>query len=219
MPSCFLSALYPKVTVLVNINFAPPSHKTKHIQREGEQIFSFSFLIRLYGYYSVANHRDLSAQVQIFENVGICVDFKDFFILLFVKKEKQNERTYYMNEYEKFFLKSPYIFSKTTHTLYFYKLYKFMKICYNCFQQLFEFHQIIKHFYNKFFVKFTQILFIICPSFLKIFSKIFKIYPNFFQIFIRFFFFFSKLQQILFKTNKFFKFSLYFLDSESFIEI
>ncbi len=50
--------------------------------------------------------------------------------------------------YEKFFLKFPYIFSKTTLGLYFYKSYKFMKICYNCFQHLSEFHQIIKHFYN-----------------------------------------------------------------------
>ncbi len=39
-----------------------------------------------------------------------------------------------MNEYEKFFLKFPYIVSKTTLRLYLYKLYKFMKICYNNFQ-------------------------------------------------------------------------------------
>ncbi len=53
-----------------------------------------------------------------------------------------------MNENEKFFLKFPYIFSKTTFSLCFYKLYKFMKICYNRFQHLSEFHQIFKHFYN-----------------------------------------------------------------------
>ncbi len=53
-----------------------------------------------------------------------------------------------MNEWEQFFLKFRYIFSKTTLRLYFYKLYKFMKICYDCFQHLAEFRQIIKHFYN-----------------------------------------------------------------------
>ncbi len=40
-----------------------------------------------------------------------------------------------MNEYEKFFLKLPDIFSKTTLSLYFYKPYKFIKICYNCFSR------------------------------------------------------------------------------------
>ncbi len=53
-----------------------------------------------------------------------------------------------MNKYEKFFLKFPYTFAKTTFSLYFYNLYKVMKICYNRFQILSEFHQIIKHFYN-----------------------------------------------------------------------
>ncbi len=53
-----------------------------------------------------------------------------------------------MDKYKKFFLKFPYIFSKTTLSLYFYKLYKFMKIYYNRFQHLFKFNKIIKHFYN-----------------------------------------------------------------------
>ncbi len=74
---------------------------------------------------------DLSAHVQIY------VDFEDFFLLLFMKKQKQNESIYYMGKYEKFLLKFPYIFSKTTFSLYFYKLYKFMKIYY-CFQRLFK---------------------------------------------------------------------------------
>ncbi len=42
-----------------------------------------------------------------------------------MKKQKQNESIYNMNEYEKFSLQFPYIFSKTTLSLYFYKLYKF----------------------------------------------------------------------------------------------
>ncbi len=46
-----------------------------------------------------------------------------------------------MNEYEKIFLKFPYMFSKTTLSLYLYKLY-------NRVQHRSEFHQIIKHFYN-----------------------------------------------------------------------
>ncbi len=64
---------------------------------------------------------------------------------------------------------------------------------------------------NKFFVKYTQILFIIYLSFLKIFSKIFRISPNFLQLFPLMFS--SKSQQILLKTNTFLKFLLYFLDS------
>ncbi len=59
---------YSKVTVLFNINFDPSSHQTRLIQWEGEQILGFPFLKRLHGYYSVANHVDLSAHVQIFEN-------------------------------------------------------------------------------------------------------------------------------------------------------
>ncbi len=38
MPSRLLSALFPKVTVLFNINFALPFHQTRHIHWEGEQI-------------------------------------------------------------------------------------------------------------------------------------------------------------------------------------
>ncbi len=53
-----------------------------------------------------------------------------------------------MNEYENPPLKFPYIFSKTTLSLYFYKLYKLMKICYNCFQHLPEFDEIIKYLCN-----------------------------------------------------------------------
>ncbi len=53
-----------------------------------------------------------------------------------------------MKEYETFFLKFLYIFSKTTLGLYFYRLYKFTKSCYNRFQHLSEFYQIIKHVYN-----------------------------------------------------------------------
>ncbi len=41
---------------------------------------------------------------------------------------------------------------------------------------------------NKFFVKFTKLLFIIYLSFLKIFYKIFKISAKFFFIFLQFFF-------------------------------
>ncbi len=50
-----------------------------------------------------------------------------------MKKLEQNESIYYMDEYEEFFLKFPYIFSETTLSLYSYKLYKFMKLCYNHF--------------------------------------------------------------------------------------
>ncbi len=57
-----------------------------------------------------------------------------------MKKPKQNESIYYMNEYEKFSLEFLHIFSKTTLSLYFYRLYKFMKICYDRFQRLSEFH-------------------------------------------------------------------------------
>ncbi len=40
-PPRLLSALYPKVTVLFNINLALPSYQTRHIQWEGEQLFNF----------------------------------------------------------------------------------------------------------------------------------------------------------------------------------
>ncbi len=116
--SCFLSALYLKVTILFNINFASPSHHTRHIRWEGEQIFGFFFFLkRLYGYCSVANHANLSAHVQIY------ADFKIFFY--FCLRKNRNKMKVY--EYEKFFLTFPHIFSKTTLGLYFYKLYKFMK--------------------------------------------------------------------------------------------
>ncbi len=120
--------------------------------------------------------------------------FKIFSLLLFIKKQKQNESIYCMNEYEKFFLKSPYIFSKTTPAYIFINyinLWKFVIIVFNAYL---KFHQIIKYFYNflknkhkiwiSSFVKFAQIIFIIYPSFLKMFSKIFKISPNFFRIFL-----------------------------------
>ncbi len=74
--SRLLSALYPKVTVQFNINFVKPFHQTRHIQWKGEQIFfSFFFLKRIYEYYSVTDHTDLSTHVQIFENVRIYADF------------------------------------------------------------------------------------------------------------------------------------------------
>ncbi len=144
MLSHLLSALYPKVTVLFNISFTPLFHETRHIRWEGEQIFGFFFLKRLYGYYNVANHADLSTYVQIFDNVRIFKIFSYFWLW----KNKNKIRIYYINEYEKFFLEFLHIFSKTVLSLYCYKLYKFMKIWYNRFQHLSEFHQIIKHFYN-----------------------------------------------------------------------
>ncbi len=146
MPLCLLSALYPKVMVLFNIDFASPSHQSRHIQWEGEHIwFSlFSFSKALW----VLQCCQPCGFIRTSANFWKYADFKNFFLLLFMKKQKQNESIYYMNEYNKFFLKFPYIFSKTTLSLYFYKLYKFMKISYNPFQHLSEFHQIIKHFFN-----------------------------------------------------------------------
>ncbi len=141
MLSCVLSALYPKVTILFNINFAAPSHQTRHIQWEGGQIFGFFFFL-----FEKALWVLQCCQPCTF--IRSYVDFKDFFLLLFMKKQKQNESIYHVNEYETFFSKFPYIFSKTTLSLYFSKLYKFMKICYNRNQLLSKFHLIIKRFYN-----------------------------------------------------------------------
>ncbi len=60
-----------------------PQHRTRlDISNERENkyfIFSFFLLKRPNGYYydSVVNHTDLSAHVQIFENMQICMDFWD----------------------------------------------------------------------------------------------------------------------------------------------
>ncbi len=89
-----------------------------------------------------------------------------------------------MNEYEKFFLKFPYIFSKTTFSLYFYKLYKFMIICYNRFQRLSEFNQIMKHISTIFLktsIKFELVFCKIFTNFIHNLPKIFKNFLNDFQ--------------------------------------
>ncbi len=144
LPSRLLSALYPKVMVLFNINFALQFHQTRRIQWEGEQVFSLFLLKRLYGYYSVANCADLSAHVQIFENVWI---FKMFsYFCLWKNRNKMEVRIIWTNRrnfswnFLTFFQKLPsaYIFINCTN------LWKFVKR----FQHLSEFHQIIKHFYN-----------------------------------------------------------------------
>ncbi len=126
-----LSALYPKVIVLFNINFAPPSLQIRHIQWGRTNIRFFFFLKKLNGYYSVANHADLSTRVRIFENVQICADFKDFSYFC-LWKNRNKMRVY---ERKKFFLHFPHIFSKTNISLYFYKfctnLWKFVIIVFN----------------------------------------------------------------------------------------
>ncbi len=118
-----------------------------NIQWEREQTFSFSFFLFKKALW-VLQCCQPCGLIHTCVDSGKCADFKDFFLLPFLKKQKQNASIYYMSKYEKFLLKFPYIFSKTTLGLYFYKLYKFMKIWYNHFQRIFEFHQIIKHFYN-----------------------------------------------------------------------
>ncbi len=57
------------ILTLLHYSPPPPKKKPRHIQREGEQIFRFFFLKRLYGHYSVANYADLSTHMQIFENI------------------------------------------------------------------------------------------------------------------------------------------------------
>ncbi len=94
----------------------------------------YLFLKRLYGY--------------LLQCCQPCGFLRFLPIFVYEKTETRWQYIYCTNECEKFFLKFPYIFSETTSAYIFYKLYKFMKICYNCFQHLFEFHQIIKHFYN-----------------------------------------------------------------------
>ncbi len=124
--SHLISTLYPKVTVLFNINFAPLSYQTRHIQWEGEQIFDFSFLKRLYcGYYSVVNCVDLYAHVQI---------FKMFYYFYLWKKQKQNESLYYMNKYANFFLEISLQFFKNYPRLIFLwctNLWKLVRIVFN----------------------------------------------------------------------------------------
>ncbi len=149
--SHLLRTLYPTIIILFNINFTPtiPSNQTYPVRGRTNIRFSFLksaifkilLLKRIYGYYSVVNCADLSAHMQI---------FKIFFLLLFMKKQKQFESIIlYERVWEIFLEISLYFFQKLgTLSLYFCKLYKFMKICYNRFQHLSEFHQIIKHFSN-----------------------------------------------------------------------
>ncbi len=86
----------------------------------------------------------------------------------------------------KFFQKLPsgYIFINCTNLL------KFVKIVFDTYLNFIKLSNFlifsrkqVRNF-NKFSVKFTQILFIIYPRFIKIFSKIFKISVKCFQIFL-----------------------------------
>ncbi len=152
MLSRLLSTLCSKVTALFNINFPPPSHETRHIQWEGEQIFDFFFLKKLYKYYRFANRADY---VQIFEKVQIFIIFPTF---VYEKKKRKKEwvyiiwtsmRKFYCN-FHTFFQQLPevYIFLKCTN------LWKSVIIAFNSYLNFIkllntsEFHQIIKHFSN-----------------------------------------------------------------------
>ncbi len=146
MPSRLLRALYPQVMVLYNINFTPPSHQTRHTQSGGEQLFVFLFCFWK-GFMGITVLPTVGMNRHMCRFLKMC-RFSQFFPTFVYEKQKQNKSTYYLNEYEKFFLKFPYIFSKPSLSFNFYKLYRFMKICYNRFQYLSEFYQIIKHFYN-----------------------------------------------------------------------
>ncbi len=96
------------------------------------------------------------------------------------------------------------MFWKAIHSLYFYKLYKFIKILLKLFstptwisstyKTSLKFSEKQLQNFHKFFVKFTQISFIID-------QKISKFPRNFSEYFFNSF---SKFQQILLKTNTFF---------------
>ncbi len=45
--------------------------------------------------HSVGSRANLPTHVQIFENVRICEDLKNFFLFLLMKKQKQNESILY----------------------------------------------------------------------------------------------------------------------------
>ncbi len=187
MPLCLLSTPYPKVAVLFNINFTPPSHQTRHIQRKEEHIFIFFLSSFWNGFMSIT----VLPTMQIYPNMCRfvkCADFCGFlrFFPTFIY-EKKTETKWEFILYERVwevFLEISLHFFKNYPQLIFLQIFSTRAWISSNYQTLLPFFEKPVQNLNKFFVKFTQILFIIQPSFLKIFSMIFKISPNFFRIFL-----------------------------------
>ncbi len=115
MPSRLLSGLYWKVMVLFNVNFATPSHQTRYIQWEGEQVFDFFFF--LFSFWKGFTGVTVLPTVRFFESKQIFKIFSYFCLW-----KNRNEMWVYIiwTSMRNFSWNFFTFFSKTTLGLYFY---------------------------------------------------------------------------------------------------